>query len=70
MAQLPEGVDMTTEKEAELERVIQLRGFRYGLHDFYASPDGCSVQGFQFQRNHGPVDAPTGMAQRYRQLYE
>ena len=30
---------MTTPKEAELERVTQLRGFRYGLHDFYAEYD-------------------------------
>ena len=30
---------MTTEKEAELERVTRLRGFRYGLHDFYAELD-------------------------------
>ena len=30
---------MTTAKEAELERVTQLRGFRYGLHDFYAEYD-------------------------------
>ncbi|MEC9309249.1 MAG: carboxymuconolactone decarboxylase family protein [Chloroflexota bacterium] len=27
---------MPIDKEAELERVTQLRGFRYGLHDFYA----------------------------------
>ena len=27
---------MAIDKEAELERVTQLRGFRYGLHDFYA----------------------------------
>ena len=27
------------EKEAELERVTRLRGFRYGLHDFYAELD-------------------------------
>ena len=30
---------MTTEKEAELERVTRLRGFRYGLHDFLAELD-------------------------------
>lgn len=30
---------MTTEKEAELERVTRLRGFRYGLHDFLAEVD-------------------------------
>ena len=30
---------MTTPKEKELERVTQLRGFRYGLHDFYAEYD-------------------------------
>ena len=30
---------MTTEKEAELERVTRLRGFRYGLHDFLAALD-------------------------------
>ncbi len=30
---------MTTAKEAELERGTQLRGFRYGLHDFYAEYD-------------------------------
>ena len=30
---------MTTEKEAELERVIRLRRFRYGLHDFLAELD-------------------------------
>ena len=27
------------EKQAELERVVELRGFRYGLHDFYAEYD-------------------------------
>ena len=27
---------MPVDKEAELERVTQLRGFRYGLHDFIA----------------------------------
>ena len=30
---------MTTGKEAELERVTRLRGFRYGLHDFLAELD-------------------------------
>ena len=30
---------MTTRKEDELERVTRLRGFRYGLHDFYAELD-------------------------------
>lgn len=30
---------MPTDKEAELERVTQLRGFRYGLHDFLAELD-------------------------------
>ena len=30
---------MTTEKDAELERVTRLRGFRYGLHDFLAELD-------------------------------
>ena len=30
---------MSAEKEAELERVTRLRGFRYGLHDFYAEYD-------------------------------
>ncbi len=30
---------MSAEKEAELERVTRLRGFRYGLHDFYADYD-------------------------------
>ena len=30
------GGTMAIDKEAELERVTQLRGFRYGLHDFYA----------------------------------
>jgi alkylhydroperoxidase/carboxymuconolactone decarboxylase family protein YurZ len=30
---------MTTEKEAELERVTRPRGFRYGLHDFLAELD-------------------------------
>jgi len=30
---------VTTEKEAELERVTRLRGFRYGLHDFLAELD-------------------------------
>ena len=30
---------MTTAKEAELERVTRLRGFRYGLHDFLAELD-------------------------------
>ena len=30
---------MTTAKESELERVTRLRGFRYGLHDFYAEYD-------------------------------
>ena len=30
---------MTTEKEAELERVTRRRGVRYGLHDFLAELD-------------------------------
>ena len=30
---------MSTDKETELERVTRLRGFRYGLHDFYAEYD-------------------------------
>ncbi len=30
---------MPTEKEEVLERVTELRGFRYGLHDFYAEYD-------------------------------
>ena len=30
---------MATEKELELERVTQLRGFRYGLHDLLAELD-------------------------------
>ncbi len=30
---------MSTDKESELERVTRLRGFRYGLHDFYAEYD-------------------------------
>ena len=30
---------MATEKESELERVTQLRGFRYGLHDLLAELD-------------------------------
>ncbi len=30
---------MTTAKESELERVTRLRGFRYGLHDFYSEYD-------------------------------
>jgi 4-carboxymuconolactone decarboxylase len=35
---------MTTEKEAELERVTRLRGFRYGLHDFLAELDLNSLK--------------------------
>jgi hypothetical protein len=35
---------MTTEKEAELERVARLRGFRYGLHDFLAELDLNSLK--------------------------
>ncbi len=30
---------MAIDKEAELERVTRLRGFRYGLHDFLAELD-------------------------------
>ena len=30
---------MATQKEAELERVTRLRGFRYGIHDFFAELD-------------------------------
>lgn len=30
---------MTAEKDAELERTTRLRGFRYGLHDFWAELD-------------------------------
>lgn len=30
---------MATDKEAELERTTRLRGFRYGLHDFWAELD-------------------------------
>jgi hypothetical protein len=33
------GVIMATPKEAELERVTRLRGFRYGIHDFFAELD-------------------------------
>src|SRR5687768_12091502 len=34
---------MTTELEQELERVTQMRGFRYGLHDFVAQVDGVEA---------------------------
>jgi hypothetical protein len=30
---------MAVEKQQELERVTRLRGFRYGLHDFFAEVD-------------------------------
>ena len=30
---------MPVDKEAELSRVTNLRGFRYGLHDFLAEVD-------------------------------
>jgi alkylhydroperoxidase/carboxymuconolactone decarboxylase family protein YurZ len=33
------GALMSTQKEAELERVTRLRGFRYGIHDFLAELD-------------------------------
>ena len=34
---------MSTELEQELERVTQMRGFRYGLHDFVAQVDGVEA---------------------------
>lgn len=34
---------MTTEIERELERTTQLRGFRYGIHDFIANVQGVEA---------------------------
>ena len=34
---------MSTDKERELERTTQLRGFRYGLHDFVAEVHGVEA---------------------------
>jgi len=34
---------MTNELEQELERVTEMRGFRYGLHDFVAQVDGVEA---------------------------
>ncbi|MBI4191139.1 MAG: hypothetical protein HY525_11455, partial [Betaproteobacteria bacterium] len=34
---------MSTDIERELERTTQLRGFRYGLHDFVAHVGGAEA---------------------------
>ena len=56
---------MATDLEKELERVTQLRGFRYGVHDFVAQADG--VEALKKWNDHmeanylkeGPIDRKT-----------
>ena len=55
------------EKELELERVTQLRGFRYGLHDLLAELDVNALKAVNDHVEAHYLNEPSGLARKTKE---
>jgi len=55
------------EKELELERVTQLRGFRYGLHDLLAELDLNALKAVNDHVEAHYLNEPSGLARKTKE---